>query len=315
MWVTTAVGTSPMCRVSGATRAATSTASSRPRTWSVRSSGAPGVVGLQAEGVLDGDEVEQAALGLGDEVGPVAGGEQLARAGRRARARRRGASRRRRGRRRGGGRTLPCPAQPAAPAADSAFTASICTAGWRESGTGQVARPSGTRHRQRGFSARRARRPVAARSAATTLPPSADSAGHSAAARIATRRAISQPRRTQRYGSALRNARGRATCSRPLSTLDEHVSRQLRRSPAASSNAAGASSRGRGVRRVPPASGAGAPRLPDPIGRNRSHAQNLRARHPGHRRGGRRPRRPGPGHPRPTDARRPWPTFADPGSR
>ena len=37
--------------------------------------------GLQAEGVLDGDEVEQAALGLGDQVGPVAGGEQFAGAG------------------------------------------------------------------------------------------------------------------------------------------------------------------------------------------------------------------------------------------
>lgn len=37
--------------------------------------------GLQAESVLDGDEVEQAALGLGDQVGPVGGGEQVPGAG------------------------------------------------------------------------------------------------------------------------------------------------------------------------------------------------------------------------------------------
>jgi hypothetical protein len=36
------------------------------------------VRGLQAEAVLEGDEVEQAALGLGDQVGPVRGGEQVA---------------------------------------------------------------------------------------------------------------------------------------------------------------------------------------------------------------------------------------------
>ena len=57
--------------------------------------------GLEPERVLDGHEVEQAALGLGDEVGPVLGGEQVARAGPPARARRPGASPRRRGRRRG----------------------------------------------------------------------------------------------------------------------------------------------------------------------------------------------------------------------
>ncbi len=70
--VTMTVGTSPMRRVSGATRAAISTASSRPRTWSVRRSGAAVAAGLQAERVLDGHEVEQAALGLGDDVRPVA---------------------------------------------------------------------------------------------------------------------------------------------------------------------------------------------------------------------------------------------------
>jgi hypothetical protein len=33
--------------------------------------------GLQTEGVLEGDEVDQAPFGLQDEVGPVAGGEQV----------------------------------------------------------------------------------------------------------------------------------------------------------------------------------------------------------------------------------------------
>jgi hypothetical protein len=37
--------------------------------------------GLQAEAVLDRDEVEQAVFGFGDDVGPVARGEQLVRAG------------------------------------------------------------------------------------------------------------------------------------------------------------------------------------------------------------------------------------------
>jgi hypothetical protein len=37
--------------------------------------------GLQAEVVLDRDEVEQAAFGFGDDVGPVARGEQLIRTG------------------------------------------------------------------------------------------------------------------------------------------------------------------------------------------------------------------------------------------
>ena len=36
---------------------------------------------LQAEAVLDRDEVEQAPFGLGDDVGPVTRGEQLIRAG------------------------------------------------------------------------------------------------------------------------------------------------------------------------------------------------------------------------------------------
>jgi hypothetical protein len=37
--------------------------------------------GLEAETVLDRDEVEQAPFGLGDDIGPVARGEQLVRAG------------------------------------------------------------------------------------------------------------------------------------------------------------------------------------------------------------------------------------------
>jgi hypothetical protein len=39
------------------------------------------VGGLQAEAVLEGDEVEQSVLGLDDEVRPVSGGEQVAGAG------------------------------------------------------------------------------------------------------------------------------------------------------------------------------------------------------------------------------------------
>ena len=48
----------------------------------VEAAGHPvGPGGLDAEAVLDGDEVEQAPLGLRDDVGPVAAGEQLGRAG------------------------------------------------------------------------------------------------------------------------------------------------------------------------------------------------------------------------------------------
>ncbi|CAM5282055.1 hypothetical protein SALBM217S_03785 [Streptomyces griseoloalbus] len=39
--------------------------------------------GLEPEAVLEGDEVEQAAFGLGDQAGPVGGGEQVAGAGHR----------------------------------------------------------------------------------------------------------------------------------------------------------------------------------------------------------------------------------------
>ena len=54
VWVVVATGTSPTCRVSGATREATSTASSRPRTGP-RSSEA------RAEGVLDASRSRAAA--------------------------------------------------------------------------------------------------------------------------------------------------------------------------------------------------------------------------------------------------------------
>ena len=77
VWVNVAVGTSPMCSVVGATRLAMSTASSRPRTWSMRSPGPSKRLGLEPERVLDGHEVEQAPLGLLDEVDPVVGVEQL----------------------------------------------------------------------------------------------------------------------------------------------------------------------------------------------------------------------------------------------
>ncbi len=37
--------------------------------------------GLQAERVLDGDEIEPSVLGLGDQVGPVTGRQQVGRPG------------------------------------------------------------------------------------------------------------------------------------------------------------------------------------------------------------------------------------------
>ena len=78
VWVVLAVGTRPMRVVTGAMYEATSTASRRPRTWSVRPSSRGEVRRLEAEGVLDGDEVEQPPLGRSAEAGPVARREQLA---------------------------------------------------------------------------------------------------------------------------------------------------------------------------------------------------------------------------------------------
>ena len=81
VWVVIAVGTNPICRVAGAARAAISTASRRPRTRVGARVGLEVVVGLQVQPVLDGEEVQQAALGLASQLGPVAGGEQPLRLG------------------------------------------------------------------------------------------------------------------------------------------------------------------------------------------------------------------------------------------
>jgi len=64
--------------VSGATWAATRTASRRPRTWSVARRDGP-IARTAARGVLDRDEVEPSTLGLTTWSGPVPGGEQLVR--------------------------------------------------------------------------------------------------------------------------------------------------------------------------------------------------------------------------------------------
>ena len=73
VWVTVATGISPMCRVTGAMRAATSTASARPasRRGLIRLA----ATGLRRQGVVDGEEVEQSTLGGGGEPGPIAPAE------------------------------------------------------------------------------------------------------------------------------------------------------------------------------------------------------------------------------------------------
>ena len=81
VWVVIAVGTNPMCRVTGAARAAIRTASRRPRNPVQARVGRQAVVGLQVQPVLDGEEVQQAALGLLSQLGPVASGEQPLRLG------------------------------------------------------------------------------------------------------------------------------------------------------------------------------------------------------------------------------------------
>ena len=89
-----------MPRVSGATLAAISTASSRPaHLVGPRPVPAP-LARTAGQAVLEGDEVQPPGLGLGDQVGPVAGPTAARRAGRPARARRPGASPRRPARRR-----------------------------------------------------------------------------------------------------------------------------------------------------------------------------------------------------------------------
>ena len=81
VWVVVTTGTMPMADVRG----------SHPRRHQDRVEPSPDLVGplvelpaprrLQGEGVLNGHEVEQAALGLLDEVDPVAGREELGRPG------------------------------------------------------------------------------------------------------------------------------------------------------------------------------------------------------------------------------------------
>ena len=82
VWVTVTLGTRPIRVVNGATRAATITAS-EPSPHLVRPV-VPGgrATGLEGEGVLDGQEVEQAALGHTGQVSPITGGEQVSRSGR-----------------------------------------------------------------------------------------------------------------------------------------------------------------------------------------------------------------------------------------
>src|ERR1039458_4078302 len=95
VWVSTAVGNRPMFLVSGANqRDVPGQRRDRSRDehrvqppahlvdWPGRP-GRPGRLavagGLQAQAVFDQDKVEQAALGLADQVGPVARREELAR--------------------------------------------------------------------------------------------------------------------------------------------------------------------------------------------------------------------------------------------
>ncbi len=75
VWVVVMTGIRPVCRVSGATRAATSAASGRAVTGSRRRGG--------AEGVLDRHQVEPAPLGLAHQAGPVPGVERVRGLGRR----------------------------------------------------------------------------------------------------------------------------------------------------------------------------------------------------------------------------------------
>ena len=74
VWVTMTVGTSPMPRVSGATLAAISTASRRPVTSSVRDDWTEKPSSMVTKS-------SSPRCGLGDDVGPVPGGEQLPRPG------------------------------------------------------------------------------------------------------------------------------------------------------------------------------------------------------------------------------------------
>ena len=73
VWVTVATGINPMCRATGAMRAAIRTASPRPA--SRRGLMRFAASGLGHQGVVDGEEVQQAALGSGRQAGPVPAAE------------------------------------------------------------------------------------------------------------------------------------------------------------------------------------------------------------------------------------------------
>ena len=76
VWVVIAVGTNPMCRVAGATRAAISTASRRPRTRGA-GVGLEAVVGLQVQpsSIVRKRALTWAVSGLADGIRRIADGE------------------------------------------------------------------------------------------------------------------------------------------------------------------------------------------------------------------------------------------------
>ena len=88
-YVVVTVGSSPMCCVAGATSDATSDGVEAPAHLVGAVVDPPQRAGLDAERVVEGDEVEQAPLGRAGLVDPVPGREQLGRAGRRVAPRRR----------------------------------------------------------------------------------------------------------------------------------------------------------------------------------------------------------------------------------
>ena len=89
LWVGTAVGIRPMWVVRGAMNEAIERGL-QPAPHLIGPVVGPAPAGgLHPEAVLDGEGVEQAPLGRAGEVGPVAGGEQLRRPGRRVAPRRR----------------------------------------------------------------------------------------------------------------------------------------------------------------------------------------------------------------------------------
>ena len=79
VWVTVATGIRPMCSVSGAIRAATRTASPRPANRRGLSGACRPGLGLQA--VVNGEEIQQPALGGLRQTGPVPAGQHRGRRG------------------------------------------------------------------------------------------------------------------------------------------------------------------------------------------------------------------------------------------